>query len=96
MGAGIGHVELLEKQWYWAKKLQLKPEELRNEVLLSKNKHGETSWYMATRKSNVEVLEKLSDWAKELQLESEELRREDVFVKRQVRRDGMAYGRKKS
>jgi len=80
MAAHEGYVEVLEKSWYWAKEMQLKPEELWNEVWLSKNKHGRT------------VLQKLSEWAKELQLEPEELRREDVFVKRQVRRDGMAYG----
>jgi len=50
---------------------------------------------VVTRKCNIEVLEKLSEWAKELQLEPEMLRREDVFVERQVRRYGMAYGRKK-
>jgi hypothetical protein len=31
--------------WDWAKKLQLKPEEIRNEVLLSKNKYNETAWH---------------------------------------------------
>jgi hypothetical protein len=32
-----GHVEVLEKIWDWAKKPQLKPEELTNELLLSKD-----------------------------------------------------------
>jgi hypothetical protein len=31
------HVEILEKLWDWAKKLQLKPEELRMELFLSKD-----------------------------------------------------------
>ena len=29
--------EILEKLWNWAKELQLKSEEIRNELLLSKN-----------------------------------------------------------
>jgi hypothetical protein len=33
MTAETGQVEILEKLWEWAKELQLKPEELRNEVL---------------------------------------------------------------
>jgi hypothetical protein len=34
MAAEKGHVEICEKLRNWAKELQLKPEELRNEVLL--------------------------------------------------------------
>jgi hypothetical protein len=34
-----GDVKLLEKLWGWAKELQVEPEELRNEVLFSKNKY---------------------------------------------------------
>jgi len=30
------HVQVLKRLWYWAKELQLIPEELRNMVLLSK------------------------------------------------------------
>ena len=74
MGAGIGHVELLEKQWYWAKKLQLKPEELRNELLLSKDEFNQTAWHMAAREGHDEVLGELCDWDKELQLKPEEVR----------------------
>jgi hypothetical protein len=33
--AGRVHCEIFKKLWDWAKDLQLKPEELRNEVLLS-------------------------------------------------------------
>jgi len=32
-----GNLEVFEKLWGWAKELQLKPEELMNEVLLSKD-----------------------------------------------------------
>ena len=35
-----GQVELLEKLWNWAKELKVKPEEIRNELLLSKNMSG--------------------------------------------------------
>jgi hypothetical protein len=34
--AKYGKVEVFEKLWDWAKELQLKPNELRNEVLLLK------------------------------------------------------------
>jgi hypothetical protein len=37
------HVELLEKLWNFAKELQLKPDELRNEVLMSKDKYNQTA-----------------------------------------------------
>jgi hypothetical protein len=54
--------------WDWAKELQLKPEELRNELLLSENLFKQTAWQKAARRGHVEVLEKLWDWAKKLQL----------------------------
>jgi hypothetical protein len=38
MAAGEGQVVILEKLWDFAKDLQLKPDELRNEVLVSKDK----------------------------------------------------------
>jgi hypothetical protein len=38
-----GHVEILEKLWNWDKELQLKPQEVRNEVLLSKKYFGITA-----------------------------------------------------
>jgi len=62
----------LEKLWDWAKELQLKQEELRNEVLLSKDKCGQTAWHMAAGGGHVAILEKLWDWAKELQLKPDE------------------------
>ena len=42
-----GHTELLEKLWDRAKELQLNPEELRNELLLSKDEFKETGWHKA-------------------------------------------------
>jgi hypothetical protein len=44
LAAERGQVDILEKLWYWAKNLQLKPEEIRNEVLLTKNNYGNTGW----------------------------------------------------
>jgi hypothetical protein len=58
------NVEVLDKQWNWAKKLQLEPWELRYEVFLSKGKYYETAWQKAAKYGNIEVLEKLWDWAK--------------------------------
>jgi hypothetical protein len=67
--------------WGWAKELQLKPEELKNEVFLSKNKYNETAWHKAAQRGEVEVLEKLWDWAKKLRLKPEELRNEVLLSK---------------
>jgi len=53
------HTGVLEKLLDWAKELQLKPEELRNEVFLSKDEDNKMVWHMAARQGNVEVLEKL-------------------------------------
>jgi hypothetical protein len=39
--------------------VHLKPEELRNELLLSKIYLNYTPWYMAAERGNVEVLEKM-------------------------------------
>jgi len=76
IAAREGHVKVLEKLWYWAKELQLKPEELRNEVWLSKDKYGQTACYKAEGRGHVEVIEKLWDWAKDLQVKPEALRNE--------------------
>ena len=64
MTAKRGHVKILEKLWDWAKNLQLKPEELRNELWLSKDNSGKTAWHNAARVGHVEVLERLCDWSK--------------------------------
>ena len=57
-------VQVLEKLWDWAKELQLKPEELRNELWLSKDNSGKTARHNAARVGHVEVLERLCDWSK--------------------------------
>jgi len=68
IAAGRGNVGILEKLWDWAKELQLKPEDLRDDVCLLKDRYGLTAWHMAAGKGKVEVLEKLWDLANELQL----------------------------
>jgi hypothetical protein len=42
-----------------AKELQLTPEELRNDVLLSKGMLNQTAWHMAGFGGHVEVIHKL-------------------------------------
>jgi hypothetical protein len=54
----------------WAKE----PEELRNEVLLSKDKYEKTAWHVRAEKGHVVLLENLWGWAKKLQLKPDELR----------------------
>jgi ankyrin repeat protein len=58
-GSKINNIEILQKLRDLAKELHLKPEELRNDLWLSKDNSGETAWHMAARKINHEVLEKL-------------------------------------
>jgi hypothetical protein len=48
-----GHVEILMYLWIWCKELQLKPEELINELLLSKDEYMQTAWHKA---ANVAML----------------------------------------
>jgi ankyrin repeat protein len=79
MAAECGQVVILEKLWDFAKELQLKPEELRNEVLLSKDEYNQTAWHMAAECGQVVILEKLWNFAKELQLKQDELKNE-VFL----------------
>ena len=57
--AGSGQDEIIEKLWNWAKELQLKPEEIRNDLLLSKIKNGNTAWHEEAQRGQVEVLEEL-------------------------------------
>jgi hypothetical protein len=66
MAAESGHVEVLVKMWDRAIELQLKPEELINEMLLSKDYKNETVWHKAVRSGYVGFLVKLWDRAKEL------------------------------
>jgi hypothetical protein len=56
MAAREGHVEVLEKLWDLAKELQLKPEELRNEMLVSKNNFDQTVWHIKQEKATLKYL----------------------------------------
>jgi hypothetical protein len=76
MAAECGQVVILEKLWDFAKELQIKTDELRNELLLSKDKFNQTDWQMAPGKSQFEILEKPWDFAKDLQLKPDELKNE--------------------
>jgi hypothetical protein len=52
--------------WEWAKKI-LTPEELKNKLLLAKDKLDRTAWNAAAQEGRREVLNKLLEWDKELQ-----------------------------
>jgi ankyrin repeat protein len=41
-----------------------KPEEITNEVLLSKDNYNRTPWHIAAIEGNVEVLKEMWDWDK--------------------------------
>ena len=69
-----GHVEVLKKLWDWAKELQMKPKELRNDVFLSRDKYNETVWHKVEKRDHVVILDMLRHWARELQLKPDELR----------------------
>ena len=59
--ATLGNVEVLKRLCDWAKELQLKPGELRNEVLLSKDESKETALHSAAKSGHVEILKNLWD-----------------------------------
>jgi ankyrin repeat protein len=61
MAAREGHVEVLDKLWDLAKELQLKPEKLRNEMLVSKNNFDQTAWHIVAGEIDIDILEKLWD-----------------------------------
>ena len=48
-----GQLEILEKLWNWAKELQLKPEEIGNELFLPKNKNGNAAWLEAAVRGQI-------------------------------------------
>jgi ankyrin repeat protein len=73
MAAKRGPIEVIEKLWDWAKDLQLTPEELKNQLWLSKDSSGMTAWHNAARVGHIELVQKLWKFAKELQLKPEEL-----------------------
>jgi hypothetical protein len=62
--ADRGRVAILEKLWNLAKELQLKPEEITNEVLLSKT---DFEISLEAEIDQVELFIKLWNWDEELQ-----------------------------
>jgi len=54
--------------------LQLNPDELKNKLLLAKNKDGRTAWHRAAHKGSVAALEILWSWAKEGKLDPYKLK----------------------
>jgi DNA-binding Xre family transcriptional regulator len=56
-------------------RLKLKQEDLRNEVMLTKDDPNEMAWHKAAEKDEVEILEKICDRAKKLQLKPKALRK---------------------
>jgi len=54
-------LKILQKLWHLAKELQLNPQDLRNEMWLSKDESGKSTCKMAVDESHVEILEEFSD-----------------------------------
>jgi ankyrin repeat protein len=75
ISAHNGNVEILEKFWECANKLQLNPEELNNEVFLSKVCFNRTPLHVVADRCYVKILDKMWEWDKGLQLKAEELRK---------------------
>jgi endo-1,4-beta-D-glucanase Y len=64
MTALIGHLDVLQKIWEWAKR-NLTKEETKNKLLLAADKRGNTVWHVAAERGNLAVIEKLWEWAEE-------------------------------
>jgi ankyrin repeat protein len=64
LAAKSGHIKMLENLWCWAREVQLN---LKNDLLLAKNKSVPTAWHLATR-CYEQLLEKLWGWAKDMKL----------------------------
>jgi ankyrin repeat protein len=73
--------KLLQKLWGWAKEVELQPHELKSNLLLAKNKYGETVFHLAAGSGRVEALQMLWSWAKEVQLLSNELKNKLLLTK---------------
>jgi len=64
MAVDGGHIEVLEKLWGWAKRVQIQADDIRSPMLLAQNKSGKTGWKLAVRNGRIMVFEKLLDLAK--------------------------------
>jgi hypothetical protein len=73
MAAEKNHVEILHKLWVWAEEAQQNANELKQKLLLAKDKYGITAWNLATLFGRLQALEALWSWAKEAELNPHEL-----------------------
>jgi hypothetical protein len=55
--AGRGRVDVFEKLWNWDINFLLKPEELRNKLLLWTNNSGHLAWKIEEREGNIDIIE---------------------------------------
>ena len=63
------HLEVLKKLWVWAKEAQMNTNQLKNNLLLSKDWYGYTAWHRAAERGSLETLELLLGWAKDVQID---------------------------
>ena len=60
-----GYKEILKTLWGWGREVQLN---LKDDLLLAKDRNGETAWNVATLRGYKEILEALWGWGREEQL----------------------------
>jgi ankyrin repeat protein len=81
VAVAAGHIKVVADLWISATEVHIKPEELRDMLLLSQGLFRKTPWHVTAEVGNVEILEKLWEWAKEQQLKPEELRNDVILSK---------------
>jgi len=59
-----GNTEIFLKLWDWTK-AELTTGEIKNEVLLFKDKSNQTVWHMAAQNGNINIVEKIWEWSTE-------------------------------
>jgi len=64
---------LLLKIWVWGKEVQLKPNDIKNKLLLAEDKDGYNARHRKAESGTLELLQTLWDWAKEMELNPQEL-----------------------
>jgi hypothetical protein len=62
------HVEILQNLCVRAEEVQLCLNELKNKLLVVKDKYGYITWHQVARIGSFEALEELWSWAKEAEL----------------------------
>jgi hypothetical protein len=60
-----GHIKILETLWFWGIEVQVN---LKDYLLLAKDRNGLTAWDIAGEKFNKEILETLWVWGREVQV----------------------------